>query len=305
MTQRPLTIYWRGALAGCNYDCAYCPFAKRRDSRETLTADRAALGRFVSWVSGRCAQTSILFTPWGEALIRRYYRDAMISLSHAAHVETVAIQTNLSCSLDWVRDCDLGAAAFWATWHPSEIDRRAFVDKIYALEALGARYSVGVVGVPAHFDDIKQLRAELPASAYLWINAEEALQERYAEAEIERLVAIDPLFELNNRRYASFGQACAAGETAIFVRADGEVRRCHFIEAPIGNIFDEGFEASLVARPCARASCNCHIGYSQMRALDFSGLFGPGLIERRAVAPQRGQAQARLQAAAHVSTAGR
>ncbi|MEV6932728.1 hypothetical protein AB0M46_50690, partial [Dactylosporangium sp. NPDC051485] len=45
----PLRPWWFGAgpdarpLASCNYDCPYCPFAKRRDPPERLRADRAAL----------------------------------------------------------------------------------------------------------------------------------------------------------------------------------------------------------------------------------------------------------------------
>lgn len=291
-----LTVLWRGLLSGCNYDCHYCPFAKRRDSRETLAADRAALQRFCAWTASRAWPVSVLFTPWGEALIRRYYRNALIQLSHAPNVPTVAIQTNLSCSLDWVSECDLQSVAFWATYHPGETDRRAFVEKICALESMQARYSVGVVGVRAHFDEIERLRADLPASAYLWINAEESIQGCYSDAEIERLVAVDPLFELNNRSYPSLGRACAAGETAISVRADGEARRCHFIDTPIGNIYEEGFEAALFARPCSKPTCNCHIGYGQLEALDFAGLYQAGRVERRAATPVRAQALARIEA---------
>lgn len=46
-----LTILYRGPLASCDYDCGYCPFAKRRDSPEQLRADRAALARFTEWVA--------------------------------------------------------------------------------------------------------------------------------------------------------------------------------------------------------------------------------------------------------------
>ena len=31
-----MKILYRGPLASCNYDCPYCPFAKRRDSTEQL-----------------------------------------------------------------------------------------------------------------------------------------------------------------------------------------------------------------------------------------------------------------------------
>lgn len=291
-----LTVLWRGPLSSCNYDCGYCPFAKRRDSRATLAADRAALVRFADWAASRDFPVSILFTPWGEALIRRAYRDALIRLSHAPNVPTVAIQTNLSASIDWIADCDTGAVALWATYHPGETPRARFLDKIHRLEAMGVRYSVGIVALRAHFDEIERLRADLPPSAYLWINAEESLQGRYADAEVERLVAVDPLFELNNRAWPSLGRACAGGETAISVRGDGEARRCHFVETPIGNIYDPAFERALMARTCPRAACDCHIGYSHLGALDLAGVFGDGLIERRAARPARDQASMRIAA---------
>lgn len=290
----PLTILWRGPLSGCNYACPYCPFAKRKDSRATLAADRAALDRFVDWALASDRRLSILFTPWGEALIRRHYREAIVRLSHAPHVDTVAIQTNLSAPLGWAAQCDPKAAAFWVTYHPGETDRARFVAKVHQLDAMGLRYSVGVVGLRSHFDAIEQLRAELPPTAYLWINAEEALQGCYSDAEVERLAAVDPLFELNNRAWPSRGRACAAGETVISVRGDGEARRCHFVDTPIGNIYDPGFTERLQAAPCPRTSCNCHIGYSHLAELEFGSLFGGGLIERRATAPTREAARQRL-----------
>ena len=66
-----LSVLYRGPLASCNYDCAYCPFAKHRSSEEELAADRAGLRRFVDWVtSGAAEALEILFTPWGEVLVR-------------------------------------------------------------------------------------------------------------------------------------------------------------------------------------------------------------------------------------------
>ena len=70
-----ITILYRGPLASCDYDCSYCPFAKRRDTPEQLRADRAAVERFVDWVASQATQSpgkriSVLFTPWGEGLVR-------------------------------------------------------------------------------------------------------------------------------------------------------------------------------------------------------------------------------------------
>lgn len=282
-----LTILWRGALESCNYDCGYCPFAKTQDTRAELTADRKALERFVGWAIARPYPLSVLFTPWGEALIRNYYRDALIELSHAPNIQSVAIQTNLSCSFGWITQADLSSLALWITYHPGETPRAEFLKKIYALEEHGVRYSVGIVALKAHFDDIRTLRDDLPSGSYLWINAYMPFgadvhdDTYYTPDDIAFLTAIDPYFELNTTTYPSRGRACFAGETVISVDGDGVAKRCHFIKAPIGNIYARDFEANLKARACTQSSCSCHIGYSHLKELDFKELFGNGLLERR------------------------
>lgn len=289
VSETGLTILWRGSLESCNYGCPYCPFAKTKDDRQALKADREALERFAAWVLSRPYNVSVLITPWGEALIRRYYRDEMARLSHAANVPTIAVQTNLSCRLDWLEECDLRSLALWTTFHPGETPRRIFIEKIEQLEALGVRYSVGVVGLKEHLNEIDALRHELPKDTYLWVNAYKRLPNYYSAGELERLIQIDPLFALNNRTYPSQGRACHAGETAISVLADGTARRCHFLKSPLGNIFEEGFEQALMPRLCPVESCRCHIGYSHLKALDLRTVFGSGFLERkpdRAVSPE-------------------
>ena len=297
LSETGLTILWRGSLASCNYGCTYCPFAKTKDDRRALAADQAALERFTEWVVSRAHPVSVLFTPWGEVLIRRYYRTAMVRLSHSANVGTVAIQTNLSCALGWVADADLETMAFWTTYHPGETERASFVEKINELHAAGARYSVGVVGLIAHLDEIERLREDLPDEAYLWVNAYKREPNYYSQRQLERLVAVDPFFELNNRSYASLGRLCRGGESVISVSADGTVRRCHFLDGPLGNIYQDDFERLLRPRPCSARTCRCHIGYCHLVDLDLPGLFGAGFLERRpAGPPERGQARARITA---------
>src|SRR5262245_11796518 len=102
-----LSILYRGPLSSCNYGCGYCPFAKHHESAEELRRDEEALERFVNWVGKRTGdEISILFTPWGEGLIRRWYQRAFVRLSAFAQVQKVAIQTNLSCRLDFIDQCD-------------------------------------------------------------------------------------------------------------------------------------------------------------------------------------------------------
>ncbi|HEV7934908.1 MAG TPA: STM4011 family radical SAM protein, partial [Actinomadura sp.] len=187
-----LTILYRGPLASCDYDCPYCPFAKRRDTPERLRADRAALRRFTGWVAEQPHDISVLFTPWGEGLVRSWYRHALVELSHLPHVRRVAIQTNLSHRLDWVAEADLSRLALWATYHPGQVAYERFLAKTRELSARGVRHSVGIVGLPENLAPARRLRADLPADTYLWVNAAEG--HGYDDAEAAPWTEIDPLF---------------------------------------------------------------------------------------------------------------
>lgn len=293
-----LSILYRGPLASCNYGCPYCPFAKRHDSREALARDYADLERFIAWIEARPeARLSVLFTPWGEALIRKPYRDAMRRLSHLPQIERVAIQTNLSCDLAWVADCDLNKVAFWSTYHPGEVERDDFLAQCHTLERIGARYSVGIVGLKEHLDEIEAVRAALPPTTYVWVNAYKRVADYYGAGEVDRIAAVDPLFELNLQIYNSHGRACRAGEEMIVVDGSGDVRRCHFVRDVIGNLYDPAFEAILKPRLCSGEICRCHIGYVHMRDLDLYTVFGDGVLERiPAQTPDRAAVRARLAA---------
>ncbi|MCA9685274.1 MAG: STM4011 family radical SAM protein, partial [Myxococcales bacterium] len=259
-----LHINWRGPLSSCNYDCGYCPFAKHVSSREELAADAEALARFVTWCGdhdthGR--RLSILFTPWGEGLIRKPYQRALITLSHMPWIEAVAIQTNLSIDPALLAEADRRSLGLWTTFHPDQVALEAFLQKCAGLDALGLRYSVGVVGLREHFPQIEALRARLDPKVYLWINAYKSAGPDYYRAE-ERawLEGIDPLFAHNAVRHDSLGLACGAGEDSIFVDGRGDVRRCHFVGDVLGNLYDDGLETMLGPRPCPASRCGCFIG---------------------------------------------
>src|SRR5262249_4044085 len=151
----------------CNYDCGYCPFAKRQDDRRTLRRDATALRRFVAWLQSRSEdRLAVLFTPWGEGLIRRHYREAIVALSHTPQIWRVAIQTNLSHATDWMTEIDNTAASFWCSYHPGVASRVAFLGKCAAMDRMGIAYCVGVVGLRSHFSEIATLRRALPRSVY-------------------------------------------------------------------------------------------------------------------------------------------
>ena len=274
------TILYRGPLSSCNYACDYCPFAKRRNTRDELEDDATKLKKFVDWVAKRREQIGILVTPWGEALIHRHYQQAIVTLSHLPNVWRVAIQTNLSCRLDWINDCNKSVAAFWTTYHPSQISLHRFAEQCARLDESGIRYSVGVVGLREHFPAIRDLRATLSPTTYIWINAYKRIADYYSVQELEELRTVDSLFDWNRVTHPSLGRACRAGHTAFTVDGDGNMRRCYFIKSVIGNIYEPGFENSLVARPCSNESCGCHIGYVHMPHLQLDQIYGDGLLER-------------------------
>jgi len=275
-----LDVLYRGPLASCNYGCAYCPFAKRRDSRAALAADRLAWRRFVAWAAALPAgdQLGVLVTPWGEALIRRWYQDGLAELSHLPQVTRAAAQTNLSGSLDWLAAADPERLALWCTYHPAWTALDDFLAQCRRLDRAGVRYSVGVVGERAHHAAAVALRAALPADTYVWINAVKALA--YTADELAAWSAIDPLFALNTRRWPSLGRPCGAGHRAISVAGDGTMRRCHFLAEPIGNLYAADWRAALVPRACTAADCHCHIGYVHLDDLELAKVFATGLLER-------------------------
>jgi MoaA/NifB/PqqE/SkfB family radical SAM enzyme len=274
-----LNILYRGPLASCNYDCPYCPFAKRVDPPELLREDRAALERFTTWVAETTDRPlGILFTPWGEGLTRSWYREALVGLSHLPHVRRVAIQTNLAARPDFLAGARRGVAALWATYHPGQVPLERFLSRCARLDALGHRYSVGIVGLPAHHDAALELRAALRDDIYLWVNAAEG--HLYTEAEEQRWTAIDPRFGDSVRPHPSLGLPCAAGETAISVLGDGTVRRCHFIPTPLGNLYDDTWRQALRPRPCTKSLCDCHIGYVHLKPLNLRPVYAEGLLER-------------------------
>ncbi|PRX92463.1 STM4011 family radical SAM protein [Allonocardiopsis opalescens] len=278
-----LTILYRGPLASCDYDCPYCPFAKRRDSPAQLRADRAALARFTAWVADAPrtlpdTAVSVLFTPWGEGLVRSWYRRAIAELSRLPHVERVAIQTNLSGRTAWLDECELDTVALWTTYHPGQVARERFLARCAELLERGVRFSVGVVGLPGHLAEARAVRAALPPEVYLWVNAAEG--HRYTDAEAAHWQALDPLFHLSRHPHPSRGLPCRTGHTVVSVDGEGAVRRCHFVPEPLGSLYDGSFAARLAPRPCPLERCDCHIGYVHLEPLDLYDVFRGGVLER-------------------------
>jgi MoaA/NifB/PqqE/SkfB family radical SAM enzyme len=275
------SILYRGPLSSCNYDCSYCPFAKHRETPQELAEDRASLARFCDWIESRPDdQLSLFFTPWGEALVRAWYREAVTTLSRISNIRKVAVQTNLSCKLDWLAETETEKIGLWCTYHPGETRLDNFLRQCNRLDDLHVRYSVGCVGLREHRDEIQRLRDRLPQSIYLWINAYKSEPNYYDDQLITWFERIDPHFPTNNRRHASLGRSCRCGSSVFTVDGAGDVRRCHFVDRVLGNIYEQDFEKVLQDRPCPNATCGCHIGYVHLDHLQLYSVYGDGILER-------------------------
>lgn len=279
-----VSILYRGPLSSCNYDCHYCPFAKRHENADELQADRNALERFVEWaIRYTNGRLSLFFTPWGEALTRRWYHHAIQRLSRLTSIQKVAVQTNLSSPVDWLSECDVTKLGFWCTYHPSQVSRSEFLSRCEQLRKNGVTHSVGMVAIPDDYDEIEAMREELPSGTYLWLNAFDTgngRKYRYNDLELSRLVRIDPWFETNTIDHVSLGQICRAGSSVFSVNGDGEVRRCHFVEECLGNIYQSDWVFPAKELSCPNQTCGCHIGYIHMPHLQQSRIYGRGLLER-------------------------
>jgi MoaA/NifB/PqqE/SkfB family radical SAM enzyme len=273
-------ILYRGPLSSCNYGCDYCPFAKTKNSRAELADDAKKLKRFVAWVKSRDEQIGILFTPWGEGLIRKYYQEAMTELSHLPNVWKVAIQTNLSCPTKWMTEVNKKTFALWTTFHPTQTSLEKFASKCTELDELDIEYSVGFVAFKEEIETLEKLRSKINPARYVWANAYKRIPNYYTQKEIEQIEAVDPLFHFNNKHHDSLDKPCAAGHTSFTINGDGEVHSCHFIKKNLGNIYTGNIQSILKPRNCSNATCHCHIGYVHLEELKLDAVYGDGILER-------------------------
>ncbi len=272
-------ILYRGFLDSCNYDCPYCPFAKKKNTKEELLKDKIALENFTNWVSEREEKLSILITPWGEGLIRKYYQEAMIALSHIKNVDKIAIQTNLSCNLKWVEKVNKEKFALWITYHPNEVSFEKFVSKCKKLITMNIDFSIGVVGVKDHFKAIENLKDAIP-ERYIWVNAYKREKNYYTASEKKWLTKKDNLFPINNKIYNTLGKKCKAGYSSFSINGNGDVFRCHFIKNKIGNIYEDDLNDIKKEENCTNTECSCYIGYINFDELKLKEIYAKNLMVR-------------------------
>jgi len=265
------TIYYRGLLKSCNYECSYCPFRARLSKRELATElsnDKAALIKFCDKVltNELCHKDGItvMFVPSGEALIHGYYHDAIATLCENNKVQTVCCQTNLSFNIEqFAKKIPIAhrhKISLWCTFHTSQVELRDFLKQCEVLQKHEFPFCVGAVGRKADISALQKLREALPSDIYMWLNALKG--GKYNQEEINAFCEIDPLFPLELQNFPANPEHCHAGRKSIFVDSNGDFFACNISKVKLGNIYSTNAQYTTTKNICRAKKCNCYLAYS-------------------------------------------
>jgi MoaA/NifB/PqqE/SkfB family radical SAM enzyme len=281
-----LLILFRTRLEWCNYTCSYCPWnaSVRRVPAEEFRADEERLGRILDRVAELPEPVEFFITPKAEYLVLPYWRAAVGRLLALPQVQRVTVQTNLSFDVAAFLDAvDATKLALWTTYHPTEVPADE-QDQLHArwelLRQRGIPFSVGIVGIHENLPHALDLRRRLHPSVYLWVNAYQREPDYYTVDDLATIRSVDPFFDVTNRRYPSQGQPCTAGQRALYLDDEGDLRRCFFVGTVLGNLFRDGWRRLDAPLACPRATCHCYVGQMHTVELDFRAVYGANLAVR-------------------------
>lgn len=291
-------IYYRGSIKSCNYSCSYCPFSKKKMTREQRKKDIDELFRFAAHLEAKKVKNcAVQIVPYGEVLIYAYYWEAMARLSRQEGIEAVGCQTNLSFSMDDTKDKlwyyksfrgDVAKLRLWCTFHPSMTTLETFLSQCRKLSEYNVSYCVGAVGDPDNIGLLQELRASLPKEVYLWINRMDGLKRAYTKEEKEAFQKIDAYFPLELKRKKADINKC---RKSLFVEADGRVSFCNIgrnsilpgntdgtkssetgeKERALDNFYDMDLDFLRLEDDfytCKRKECSCYLSYCNRNDLE-------------------------------------
>jgi MoaA/NifB/PqqE/SkfB family radical SAM enzyme len=281
-----LLVLFRSRLEWCNYTCGYCPWnaSVRKVPAEVFRADEERVRRIVDRVAELPDPVEFFITPKAEYLVLPYWREAVGRLLALPQVERVTVQTNLSFDLRaFLDEVDAAKLALWTTYHPTEVPPHE-VEELHVkwrlLRERGVPFSVGVVGTRENLPHLHALRRRLDPGVYLWVNAYQRERDYYTPRELDEIRAVDPYFDLNNQDYPSRGRPCTAGQRAVYLDDEGDLRRCFFVGDVLGNLFRDGWRRLPAPLACPRAGCHCYVGHMHVVELDFRAVYGTDLAVR-------------------------
>lgn len=270
-------LLYRGSLKSCNYRCSYCPFSKHPQSQRELEKDREQWQSFLKSYPQKATALNLgalMVVPYGEAMLYPWYWEGLAQISALVQTDAVGIQTNLSFCAEAFLECfqKVGGIVekmrLWATFHPEMTTISAFAQKCKALLNAGVTLCAGSVGVPENLELLRELRAELPNSIYLWVNQMDGLRRSYTQQEKEAFLEIDPYFERELLPIRADASRCHG---RLFMEADKTLRACN-----ISSTMESGW-ADLKAFPepkCKRKQCSCYLAYGGRKDFMNRVLFG-------------------------------
>jgi hypothetical protein len=281
-----LLVLFRTRLEWCNYTCGYCPWnaTVKKVPAEVFHNDEQRLRRILDRVSELPQPVEFFITPKAEYLVLPYWRAAVGRLLDLPQVRRVTVQTNLSFDLAAFLDSvNARKLALWTTYHPTEVSATE-LESLHAkwrlLQERGVLFSVGSVGTHENLPHLHRLRQRLDRSVYLWVNAYQREPNYYTAEQLAEIRAMDPYFDLNNQHFPSLGQPCTAGQQAVYLDDEGDLRRCFFVGTVLGNLFRDGWRTLNAPEPCPRESCHCYVGHMHIVELGFRNLYGDNLAVR-------------------------
>jgi MoaA/NifB/PqqE/SkfB family radical SAM enzyme len=289
-----LLVLFRTRLEWCNYTCHYCPWNAtiQRVPAEAFREDEERLTRIVDRVAELPDAVEFFITPKAEYLVLPYWREAVGRLLALPQVERVTVQTNLSFELTAFLDqVNTTKLALWTTYHPTEVpddELERLNAKWRLLQERGVLFSVGIVGTHANLPHMHRLRERLDSRVYLWVNAYQREPNYYTPEQLAEIRAVDPWFDLNNQSFPSRGRPCTAGQLAVYLDDEGDLRRCFFVGDVLGNLYLDGWRRLDALRTCPCEGCHCYVGHMHIVELGFREIYGENLAVRIPLARANG-----------------
>lgn len=270
-------VYYRGSLSFCNYRCQYCPFSKNGGGGRQLARDEKELFRFIEEIGRERFCGTVQIAPYGEALIHEYYWKGLAELSALPGIQAAGAQSNFSFPVGEMlsRYEQAGGRVdklrLWGTFHPEMTTVLEFLEQCRELGDAGILFCVGAVGVPEHLELLRELRAGLGGTVYMWINKMDGMKRKYTDSELRAFFELDANFGLELRNFPANASACSQ---SVLVLGNGDVFPCVLCRGKMGNLYEDSL-AGLPQKTCTRNVCDCFLSYGSRSDIGELACFGP------------------------------
>ena len=236
--QPVLRVRWQLRYTRCNLKCPYCIAAW---SARAVEFDPSLFDTTIDALLGQSCRLVVRLGVEGEIFLSKKIRDGVARLSLDPKVEGVSFSTNLCASWNEIESfldrTDTSRLGVGATLHDSQIDDlEEFFRKVEAIHRRGVLVFVGFVAIPERVESIPRYKRRLDAMGVPFILNEfsgRANRLSYPRdyTERERAVLEENFFsrhyyEMLVERRSPKGRPCTAGNSYVYIGADGNLFPC-------------------------------------------------------------------------------